>query len=219
MCARLQRYQQLVDGKSETDAQVLDRLIDQWVVRNEADTAQFPHPTPTRIDKGVERVQKSFTPPEEYETAEERSRTDRQRRAQDGRVANVSEQLSRFAIPPFGASGIERYPGVLRKSGGSARAGARPGAPSLDAARDVDSRSADPARHRRAGRPLAQRKPLAHRRGKNAWKPEARNEACEGRHPIWTWVIHTPWVLAVLCILAVDRIFRQRRRQSADSSI
>ncbi|MBV8515185.1 MAG: hypothetical protein JO260_07775, partial [Acidobacteria bacterium] len=28
----LQRYQQLVDGKSETDAQVLDRLIDQWIV-------------------------------------------------------------------------------------------------------------------------------------------------------------------------------------------
>jgi parvulin-like peptidyl-prolyl isomerase len=64
----LQRYQQLVDGKSETDAQVLDRLIDQWIVRNEADTAQFPHPTADAIDKGVERVQKSFTSPEEFET-------------------------------------------------------------------------------------------------------------------------------------------------------
>jgi hypothetical protein len=64
----LERYQQLVDGKSESDAQVLDRLIDQWVVRNEADTAQFPHPAPDAIDKGVERVQKSFTSPEEYET-------------------------------------------------------------------------------------------------------------------------------------------------------
>jgi hypothetical protein len=63
----LERYQQLVDGKSETDAQVLDRLIDQWVVRNEAETAQFPHPAPDSIDKGVERVQKSFPSPEEYE--------------------------------------------------------------------------------------------------------------------------------------------------------
>ncbi len=63
----LERYQQLVDGKSETDAQVLDRLIDQWIVRNEADTAQFPRPTPDAIDKGVERVQKSFTSLEEYE--------------------------------------------------------------------------------------------------------------------------------------------------------
>jgi parvulin-like peptidyl-prolyl isomerase len=64
----LERYQQLVDGKSESDAQVLDRLIDQWIVRNEADTVQFPHPAPDAIDKGVERVQKSFTSPEEYET-------------------------------------------------------------------------------------------------------------------------------------------------------
>jgi hypothetical protein len=67
----LQRYQQLVDGKSETDAQVLDRLVDQWVVRNEADTAQFPHPAADAIDKGVERVQKSFTSTEEFETKKE----------------------------------------------------------------------------------------------------------------------------------------------------
>jgi hypothetical protein len=64
----LERYQQLVDGKSETDAQVLDRLIDQWIVRNEADTAQFPRPTPDAIDKGVERVQGSFPSQEEYES-------------------------------------------------------------------------------------------------------------------------------------------------------
>jgi hypothetical protein len=64
----LERYQQLVDGKSESDAQVLDRLIDQWIVRNEADTAQFPHPTADAIDKGVERVQGSFPSQEEYES-------------------------------------------------------------------------------------------------------------------------------------------------------
>jgi uncharacterized protein involved in outer membrane biogenesis len=27
------------------------------------------------------------------------------------------------------------------------------------------------------------------------------------RHIIWTWVIHTPWVLAVLCILAIVGFF------------
>src|ERR1700744_2106246 len=27
------------------------------------------------------------------------------------------------------------------------------------------------------------------------------------RHPIWTWIIHTPWVLAVLCILAIIGFF------------
>lgn len=63
----LGRYQQLVDGKSESDAQILDRLIDQWIVRNEAETAQFPHPSDADIAAGVERVEKSFTSPQEYQ--------------------------------------------------------------------------------------------------------------------------------------------------------
>src|SRR5438876_2429212 len=29
----------------------------------------------------------------------------------------------------------------------------------------------------------------------------------EGRHPIWNWVIHTPWVLAVIALLAVIVFF------------
>ena len=62
----LSNYQQLVDGKSESDAQILDRLIDQWIVRNEAETARFPHPTDTEIARGVQRVQSSFASPEEY---------------------------------------------------------------------------------------------------------------------------------------------------------
>jgi parvulin-like peptidyl-prolyl isomerase len=60
-------YQQLVDGKSESDAQILDRLIDQWIVRNEAETARFPRPSEDDIARGLERVQKSFTSAEEYE--------------------------------------------------------------------------------------------------------------------------------------------------------
>ncbi len=64
----LGRYQQLVEGKTESDAQLLDRLIDQWIVRNEADTAQFPRPTDAEIAAGVDRVQKSFTSVTEYES-------------------------------------------------------------------------------------------------------------------------------------------------------
>ena len=30
------------------------------------------------------------------------------------------------------------------------------------------------------------------------------------RHIIWAWVIHTPWVLAVLCILAIIGFFGPR---------
>lgn len=62
----LGRYQQLVDGKSESDAQILDRLIDQWIVRSEAETARFPRPSDEDIAAGVERVKKSFTSPVEY---------------------------------------------------------------------------------------------------------------------------------------------------------
>ena len=29
----------------------------------------------------------------------------------------------------------------------------------------------------------------------------------EGRHPIWTWVIHTPWVLATIAILSIIGFF------------
>ena len=113
----LQRYQQLVDGKSETDAQVLDRLIDQWVVRNEADTAQFPHPTPDAIDKGVERVQKSFTSPEEYETKKKDvGLTDSDVRKMVASQMYLSNYLdSRFR--PSTHVEAERHSGVLRKSG------------------------------------------------------------------------------------------------------
>ena len=63
----LSRYQQLVDGKSESDAQILDRLIDQWIVRSEAETAQFPRPSDQDVAHGVDSVEKSFAAPGEYE--------------------------------------------------------------------------------------------------------------------------------------------------------
>jgi len=63
----LSRYQELVDGKSETEDQILDRLIDQWIVRTEADVSHFPHPSDADIDSGVSRLQKSFASIDEYE--------------------------------------------------------------------------------------------------------------------------------------------------------
>jgi len=64
----LGRYQQFLDGKSETEDQLLDRLIDQWIVRTEAEASHFPQPSEEDIDRGVERVQKSFASPEESES-------------------------------------------------------------------------------------------------------------------------------------------------------
>jgi hypothetical protein len=69
----LSRYQILVDGKAESDAAILDRLIDQWIVRNEADTARFPHPTDVEIAHGVEHLQASFASPEEYQARKKQS--------------------------------------------------------------------------------------------------------------------------------------------------
>jgi hypothetical protein len=63
----LSRYQQFLDGKSETDAQILDRLIDQWIVRTEANVSRFPQPSAAEIERSVERVRKSFASTEEYE--------------------------------------------------------------------------------------------------------------------------------------------------------
>src|SRR5258708_39772454 len=56
----LSRYQMLVDGKSESDGGILDRLIDQWIVRSEADTARFPHPSHVQIARGEGHLQATF---------------------------------------------------------------------------------------------------------------------------------------------------------------
>src|SRR5467141_2840071 len=69
----LSRYQEFLDGKSETDAQILDRLIDQWMVRTEADVSRFPHPSEAEIDRSLESLRKSFTSAEQYEARKKQS--------------------------------------------------------------------------------------------------------------------------------------------------
>ena len=63
----LGEYQQLVDGKSESNTQLLDRLIDQWMVRKEADTARFPQPSDADVEQSLQRLKDSFASPQEYE--------------------------------------------------------------------------------------------------------------------------------------------------------
>jgi parvulin-like peptidyl-prolyl isomerase len=69
----LSRYQQFVDGKSEPDEQLLDRLIDQWMVRTEAEASRFPQPSEEDINLGMERLQRSFASSEEYESRKKQS--------------------------------------------------------------------------------------------------------------------------------------------------
>ncbi len=69
----LSRYQQLVDGKTESDEQLLDRLIDQWIVRSEAEASGFPQPSEEDINREMERLLRSFGSPEEYESRKKQS--------------------------------------------------------------------------------------------------------------------------------------------------
>jgi len=63
----LARYQLLVDGKSESDAQILDRLVDQWIVRNEAAVARTPRPSEPDIQRGIQRLLQSFASNDDYQ--------------------------------------------------------------------------------------------------------------------------------------------------------
>ena len=69
----LKEYQELLDGKSESENALVDRLIDQWIVRSEAQLSRFPEPKDEEINREVLRVVKSFNSPEEYEARKKQS--------------------------------------------------------------------------------------------------------------------------------------------------
>lgn len=63
----LGRYQIFADGKAEPDEQILNRLIDQWIVRSEANVALFPQPKDEDVERSLARLKRTFSSPEEYE--------------------------------------------------------------------------------------------------------------------------------------------------------
>lgn len=69
----LAQYQQFADGKSETDAEILDRLIDQYIVRTEAKAALFPLPSDEEVNRSLQRLKRTFSSPEEYEERKKQS--------------------------------------------------------------------------------------------------------------------------------------------------
>jgi parvulin-like peptidyl-prolyl isomerase len=69
----LARYQNFVDEKSESDSQILDRLIDQWIVRNEAKAALFPQPSDEDVQRSLERLKRSFSTPEVFQEREKQA--------------------------------------------------------------------------------------------------------------------------------------------------
>lgn len=70
---QLAEYQIFVDGKAESDAQILDRLIDQWIVRTEAAAARFPQPSDEDVERSLARLKRSFSTTESFEERQKQS--------------------------------------------------------------------------------------------------------------------------------------------------
>jgi hypothetical protein len=70
---QLAEYQVFVDGKAENDEQILQRLIDQWIVRTEAAAARFPQPADQDVDRSLARLKRSFSNSESFEERKKQS--------------------------------------------------------------------------------------------------------------------------------------------------
>jgi len=70
---QLSRYQAFLDGKPQSDSDILNRLIDQWIVRSEAGVARFPQPSEEDVNRSIERLKRSFSSPEEFQTRQKLS--------------------------------------------------------------------------------------------------------------------------------------------------
>jgi parvulin-like peptidyl-prolyl isomerase len=62
----LGRYQQLVEGRSEDERKLLDRIIDQRILTREAAAARFAAPSEASVDRAVAALEKNFASPEAY---------------------------------------------------------------------------------------------------------------------------------------------------------
>jgi len=59
-------FQQLIEGRAESDDRLLAELIEQWVVQTEASAAQFPQPAQSEVDRELIRLTAQFGTPEAY---------------------------------------------------------------------------------------------------------------------------------------------------------
>ena len=64
---QLEDYQQLIDGHAESRAQVLQELVDQWIVRTEASTTKFPHPSANEVSQEFQALAKQFKSSQKFE--------------------------------------------------------------------------------------------------------------------------------------------------------
>jgi hypothetical protein len=62
----LAAYQQLVDGHSQSQDELIAALVEQWVVHNEAQESRFPAPPAADIEAEFNRIQGSFPSAQEF---------------------------------------------------------------------------------------------------------------------------------------------------------
>jgi hypothetical protein len=61
--AELAAVQELLDGKSRSRAELVSELVDQWVVRHEAETGNFPGPPDAEVQAAFDRLAEKFPTP------------------------------------------------------------------------------------------------------------------------------------------------------------
>jgi hypothetical protein len=69
----LSRFQVFSEGKAQSDAQILELLIDQWIVRNEATISRLPQPSDEDVARSLARLKRTFASEEEFESRKKQS--------------------------------------------------------------------------------------------------------------------------------------------------
>src|SRR5205807_985164 len=134
-------------------------------------------------------------------------RAHRARRSSNGVFAAVPQQLPRFPLSLCRAGRPPRGGGFLSDGGGSPRQGSGTGTARTRCGARFHSRSAYPERHQPTSRQMAEGESAAPSPREIPRRGGEVNGNRRRRHPIWSWVIHTPWVLAVLSLLGVMIFF------------
>jgi hypothetical protein len=63
----LAKFQQLVQGQPAPRSELINELIDQWIVKNEAQSSQFLRPLPEEIDKAFADLSQHFASPAAFQ--------------------------------------------------------------------------------------------------------------------------------------------------------
>ena len=63
---QLGAFQQLIEGRAESDDRLLSELLEQWIVQTEAAASHFPDPAQSEVDRELARLTAQFASPEAY---------------------------------------------------------------------------------------------------------------------------------------------------------